>query len=430
MTNKFFNYNTLAIVLIASLFVQTATTITSKAETKIVKQLNVPYINQCLQKDNKTLWPNMIGSTPERIICRNMCLTTAATMVAGYFGKVDYDMNNTDTLKRYLVEDKDIPERVKDGKTTLGGAFALTSYTDANGNNNDNYAEGLINYGLRKGLITSGINWIPGDFNQAKSYIYQKAKEAIDRDNVLIISTKTHARVITGYTNDGQIVVNDSYRNTEIGKAGDYYNYNGKGAIYDLPTSGTSRPANPVEQFEYMIEFANSDANFYKNKTAYVDGMVQRPNSRIGKNIVTTNTSGITSWDSINIRKNIAEDIIGEAVWGTNGEVISEPKYGKGFYREQVKLNNGITGWIASNFLVDAQAPKVTKTNYDVKSTDYLIIRTDPTIRSYSRGIANPKDKGNVTQKTTTKTDGYYWDYVKWANGKEGWSASDYLKEI
>ena len=429
MTIKLFNYNTLAIVLILSLFIQTSWTLSSRAETKVVKQLAVPYINQCLQKDNRTLWPNMIGSTPDRIICRNMCLTSAAVMVAGYFGKVDFDKNNTDTLKKYLVDDKDIPERVRDGNTSIGGAFAMTSYTDSNGNNNDNYAEGLVNYGLRKGLITSGINWIPSEYNQAKSFIYEKAKAAIDRDNVVIISTKTHARVITGYTNDGQIVVNDSYRNTEIGKAGDFFNFNGKNAIYDLPTSGTSRPANPVEQFQYMIEFANSDSNFYKNKSAYVDGMVEKPKSRIGATVVTTNTSGNPTWESINIRKNIAEDVIGEANWGTNGVILSEPKYGKGFYREQIKLNNGTVGWIASTFLINAENNNTT-TKIDVKSTDYLIIRADATVRAYARGVANPNDKGIVTQKSKSKVDGYYWSYVKWANGKEGWSASNYLQEL
>jgi Peptidase_C39 like family len=417
-------------LIIISLLLPIILIINSFASSTIVKQLDVPYINQCLQKDNKTLSPSIIGAIPNRIICRNMCLTSAAVMVAGYFGKVDFDKNNTDTLKKYLIEDPQIPERVRDGKSLIGGAFALTSYTDNNGNNNDNHADGLIKYANRKGIIASNINWIPSNYNAAKEFIYNKTKAAIDRNNILIISTKTHARVVTGYTNDGKITVNDSYRNTEIGKAGDFFNPNGKQAIYDLPTSGTSRPENPVEQFEYIIEFANSDPKFYNNQAPFVDGMPYKPVSRIGQSVKTYNTSSNKNWTSINLRKNIAEDIIAEIPWEEFGSIVSEPRYLQGYYREEIQFDNGLRGWIPSNFLVNyAQGGSSSQDNSSyVISTTYINVRDNYGRMSLVRNVLPPKEKGIIIDQYPQSVDGYNWVLVKWDNGNEGWSAKEFLK--
>jgi hypothetical protein len=428
MTIKTF-FRTSFLTIFALVLVSTiAFTSISKAQTAIVKRLNVPYINQCLQKDNKTLWPNMIGNTPNRQICRNMCLTSAIVMVAGYYGKLNYDTNNTDTLKKYLIEDPSIPEKVKDGNTMIGGAFAVTSYTGTNGNNDDNHAEGLINYSNRKGIIASDIMWIPQNPNTAIDFIYSKAKAAIDRNNVLIISTPTHARVVIGYTNDKKILVHDSYRNTELGSSGDYFNMNGQGAIYDLPTSGTGRPAIPVEQFQYMIEFASNDTSFYGGKEPYVDGMPKMLVNRIGSNVRVTNTTPSNGWSSINIRKNVADKIIGEIPFGITGKVVSKPIYSKGYFREEVEFNNGQKGWIASPFIVIDGVGGGPVQNNIVYTNEELNLRSSPN-RSNNIISSLPANlRGFKQDNQPVIKDGYTWIYVKWDNGKEGWSASEFIR--
>lgn len=335
---RILNRNLWLVLLITSMVLPLALNTISNANTVVVKQLNVPHINQCLQRNTRGFYPNAIGSTPNREICKNMCLTSAAVMVAAYFGKVNYNPNNIDTLKEALVNDVDIPERVRDGNAVIGGAFALTSYTGNDGFNNDNHIDGLVNYAKRKGLTVSPTRWIPQDPTSATSFIYTTVKNAIDKGNLVIVSTRTHARVARGYTNDGQIVVNDSYRNTEIGRAGDPFSFNGNNAIYNLPTSGTSRPNNPVEQFWYMVEFSNPATKPIEE-------------SRVGQRIVAFNSTPVNGWSWISIRRDIAGDIIGKATWGLKGTVLEKPKFSNGFLRELVRFDDGQEGWVASPYL-------------------------------------------------------------------------------
>jgi hypothetical protein len=423
MKTKFTIY--LITILSITLIISGLTVVQTQANTVVVKRLNAPYINQCLNEDKKTWYPTLMGSN-NRVVCRNMCLTAAMVMITGYFGKVSY--TNTDSLKKYLIEDSDIPERVKDGPSSVGGAFALTSYTGADGNNSDNYINGAIDYALRKGLVTDGVRWIPSNPEQAKTYIYQQAKAAIDRNNVMLISTPTHARVIIGYTNDGQVIVHDSYRNTEVGKAGDNFNYNGNGATYDLPTSGTSRPNNPVEQFQYIIEFGNGDKEFYKNGGGIPPQANIIPQSRIGSNVMVKNPNPQNNWDSINMRQDIAGPVVREVTFNTRGKIVSKPLYAKGYYREKIILDNGQEGWIATNFLssgVDNNYIPVDKT---VVTQESLNVRIDPSLKGYVIKTQAQGTKGKTIYKTSTVIDGYIWYLVQWDNGIRGWSVQNYLQ--
>lgn len=419
-------YRALVAVLILLLAIQAFVLVRTNAATTVIQKLEVPYINQCLNKDQKTFYPNLIGSN-NRVICRNMCLTSAMVMVAGYFGKVDFDRNNTDTLKKYLIEDNDIPERVRDAYSTIGGAFGLTSYTGADGNNSDNYVNGAVDYALRKGLVTDGIKWIPSNPESAKTFIYNNAKAAIDRKNVVLIATTTHARVIRGYTNDGQIVVNDSYRNTEIGRAGDKFNYNGRDAIYDLPTSGTSRPENPVEQFQYMVEFGDSNPNFYSNGGSIPPTATLPPSSRINQTVQVTNPNPSNGWTTINVRNDIAGSVFDTASFGTKGVVTSRPFYGKGFYREKVRFDNGVEGWMAVNFLKTSTANQYENINLKVSNREPLNVRSDTSLDSNVITTLPQFSKGVAVQKTTQTIFGYTWYLVKWENGITGWSVGNYL---
>ena len=414
MFKKSLNPTILSLGIVSIFALQAIFTLQSSANTVVMKQLNVPYINQCLQKDKSTfLYPNQIGSEANRQICKNMCLTAASVMVASYFGKINYDSNNTDTLKEAMINDPEIPERVKNGNLMIGGAFALTSYAGDGGNHVDNHAQGLIDYAKRKGLETSGIQWIPADPTDAKNYIYNTAKASIDRGNPLIMSTRTHARVIIGYTNDGKVVAHDSFRNTNIGPSGGNFNYDGKAAIYDIPFTYTSRTYIPREQFIYMIEFKN-DAN--------------NPNSRINQKIETVNSSGNNSWTTINVRQNITGNVVNEMPFGSRGTIVSKPIFGNGYYREEVQFDNGVKGWVASNFLMNVSNDTIFTTDRTVTATDYLTIRTDAGTSSGKRGIATPYLTGKLIRTNPNTLNGYTWGLIKWSNGIEGWSALEFTR--
>ncbi|MGL4758607.1 MAG: C39 family peptidase [Patescibacteria group bacterium] len=411
MFKRLTNPKFVSVFLLSVFVMQAVFVLQSNANTTVMKQLNVPYVNQCLQRDQRTLYPNQIGSEPNRQICKNMCLTAAAVMVAGYFDKVNFDRNNTDTLKEFMINDPDIPERVQNGGLQIGGAFALTSYPSYNGNHVDNHAHGLIDYAKRKGLETSGIMWIPAQENDAKNFIYNAAKAAIDRGNPLIMSTKTHARVVIGYTNDGKIVAHDSFRNTNIGPSGGSFSHDGKAAIYDIPFTYTSRTYIPREQFIYMIEF-KKDTN--------------APQSRANQKVEVVNSTSNSSWTTINVRQNIAGNVIGEIPFGQKGTVITKPMFGNGLYREEVQFDNGLRGWIASNFIAPVRN-NVLSTGKDVVSNDYLVVRTNPGTSSARRGVIEPKSKGKLIETKNEKINGYSWGYIKWSNGNEGWSALEFV---
>ena len=412
MLNKLFNPTALSLLLVAVFAFQLLFAFNANANTVIVKQLNVPYINQCLQNEGTFLYPNMIGSEPNRQICKNMCLTSASVMVAGYFGKVNYN-GNVDTLKEFLINDPDIPERVKNGGLQIGGAFALTSYAGVNGDHIDNHAQGLVDYAKRKGLDTNGIQWIPSVKEEAKTYIYNNAKAAIDRGNPVIISTKTHARVIIGYTNDGKIVVHDSFRNTNIGPSGGNFSRDGKGVVYDIPETYTARTYIPREQFQYMIEYRPA---------------TDIPPTRVGQTVEVVNSVGNNTWTTINARQTIAGNVIAEIPFGTQGKVLSRPIFGNGFYREEIQFDNGVRGWMATNFLKTFVPIAFTDLNRAVTSTDYLVIRDQPGRSSASRGVTRPNTTGTTTRLRNDKIDGYTWAYIKWSDGSEGWSASEFTK--
>jgi Peptidase_C39 like family len=412
MFNKFFNPTTLSFVLLAVFAFQLVFAFQSKAGTVVVKSLNVPYINQCLQKDGAFLYPNMIGSEANRQICKNMCLTSASVMVAAFFGKINYN-GNTDVLKEALISDPDIPERVKNGNLQIGGAFALTSYPGANGDHIDNHAQGLIDYAKRKGLDTNGIQWIPADKEQARQYIFNQAKASIDRGNPMIMSTKTHARVIIGYTNDGKVLVHDSFRNTNIGPSGGYFNRDGNSAIYDIPETYTSRTYIPREQFQYMIEFKQAS---------------NTPATRTGQTVEVVNSANNASWTTINARAGIAGNVVAEVPFGTTGQVLSRPIFANGYFREEVQFNNGVKGWMATNFLKSYTPVASTDINKTVTASEFLVIRDKPGVNGATRGVVNPNTKGTMTKLKNDKVDGYKWGFIKWSDGREGWSASEFVK--
>ncbi len=197
------------------------------------KVLPVPYFNQWLK-------PNGSYHPPQG---KWMCGAASSVMVAGYFGKLDYDKNNEYSLKKYMYSDNG------QGITTtcghlMGGAFGLTNYTC-----NQSWAPGMQKYAEHHGLKwrylagtvrdSRGVYPIDpntGGYINESRLTFQEVQDSIDNGRPIIIGFKRgnigHIIPIIGYTSDGKIVVNDSYKDVQ-NSAGSYSN-NGKHAIYNL----------------------------------------------------------------------------------------------------------------------------------------------------------------------------------------------------
>ncbi|MGL4758391.1 MAG: C39 family peptidase [Patescibacteria group bacterium] len=247
----------------------------SNAQT--IRSINVPYINQCLQQDQVTKLPNAISANKSKPICSNMCLTAAILMITSYFGKMNYTTTNTDTLKKYLTSDPDVSYTVNDNGTRIGGAYAVTSMEaeETPGSYTTNYADGVIKYAKLKGLQSSGLIFIPNSSDvEMKNFIYNKVKQAIDRGNPVLMSTKTHGRVAVGYTSNGNIIAHDSFRDTSIAAGGDF-SYNGKNASFNIPYAYRSTPGTAPEKFWYLIEFSDPNPRSNGNKIAENNRLIE-----------------------------------------------------------------------------------------------------------------------------------------------------------
>ena len=216
---------------------------------KLDKVLPLPYFNQCLESDKKTFFPADLA-TNDIQACRNMCSAAVMVMIAGYFGKLDYDPSNPDTLKKYMYTDN--RQRITDDcGTNQGGAFGMIAKeTDRlTGNTtscNSGSRDGMLKYAANRGLYTKNL-----PVSQAS------IQSAIDRGNPVILSTLPHITLVKGYSESTAIkpyllVMNDPYRNTEIDAT--EYSYNGNGTEYNLPDTyynGTK------QNFIYALEMSD-----------------------------------------------------------------------------------------------------------------------------------------------------------------------------
>lgn len=193
------------------------------------KVLNVPYFNQWLEPDGTfaPVFPkrNVNGSNWD--LGQVICGAASVTMVAGYFGKLPYDGQNEHDLKKFAYTDQGLNLSTKCDSTEIGGAFGVTAYDSTCRMSGQ---AGMVNYLNKMGLKSNDIGTISFD----------KVKNSIDAGNPLIVSISApvgHIAVIKGYTEDGRIVMNDSFRNVQDG--GSSYSYNGKNALYEVNTGWT-----------------------------------------------------------------------------------------------------------------------------------------------------------------------------------------------
>ena len=174
------------------------------------KVLAVPYFNQYLDPDG-SLNPQFGNS---------MCGAASAVMIAGYFGKLSFNKENGQDLKRYMSQDEgqNLPNYCNTG---VAGAFGVTGkFYNCAYSSGAGIAEYLNRYDLQPELSSWSIEAI---------------KESIDQGYPLYMATIQpyfHVAVIKGYTEDGRVVMNDPYR--DMLKEGSEFNFNGKNALYNL----------------------------------------------------------------------------------------------------------------------------------------------------------------------------------------------------
>jgi hypothetical protein len=191
--------------------------------------LNVPYFNQWLDPDGSVspIFPKRRIRGSDWDLGQVLCGAASVTMVAGYFGKLPYDINNENDLKKFSYTDQGLNLPSKCASREIGGAFGMTAYDSSC--NMSGYG-GMVSYLNRMNLRANNIGVIT----------FEKVKRSIDAGNPLIVSMSApvgHIAVIKGYTADGRLVMNDPYKDVQSSTAG--YSYNGKNALYQVNTGWT-----------------------------------------------------------------------------------------------------------------------------------------------------------------------------------------------
>jgi len=191
--------------------------------------LNVPYFNQWLDPDGSVspVFPKRRIRGSDWDLGQVLCGAASVTMVAGYFGKLPYEVNNENDLKKFSYTDQGLNLPSKCASREIGGAIGMTAYDSSC--NMSGYG-GMVSYLNRMNLRANNIGVIT----------FEKVKRSIDAGNPLIVSMSApvgHIAVIKGYTADGRLVMNDPYKDVQSGTTG--YSYNGKNALYQVNTGWT-----------------------------------------------------------------------------------------------------------------------------------------------------------------------------------------------
>jgi Peptidase_C39 like family len=192
--------------------------------------LKVPYFNQWLEPDGSysPTQPKIPVGGEQWDLGNVICGAASSVMVAGYYGKLPYNLNDEHDLKRFAYSDEGLHLPSKCNTRSIGGAFGMTAYDS---NCNQSSFAGMSNYLSTLGLIPNSIG----------ALTFEKVKSAIDRGHPLIVSITApygHISVIKGYTADGRLVMNDPFRNIQDSSSSQY-SYQGKNALYQVNTGWT-----------------------------------------------------------------------------------------------------------------------------------------------------------------------------------------------
>jgi hypothetical protein len=200
--------------------------------------LDVPYFNQYLSKD---------GRQGEPSFGTNMCGAASAVMVAGYFGKLNWDKTKGDwDLKRYTYKDEgqNLPNHCK--SYGIAGAFGVTAVNwHSTDPDEDMFCLASHVGGMRKYLLSKSIDTTDASYK----YNFEDIKASINNNKPVILSVKKpvdHIFVVKGYLEDGGLIVNDPYTNMTVRPL--QYSESGKDAIYYLnePGKPINHPGHPT----------------------------------------------------------------------------------------------------------------------------------------------------------------------------------------
>jgi GH25 family lysozyme M1 (1,4-beta-N-acetylmuramidase) len=153
------------------------------------------------------------------------------------------------------------------------------------------------------------------------------------------------------------------------------------------------------------LDVLNGDANTLKD---YIIGS----NGRWDDGDWVTTTTSVKAWAT-----SAVSGAYTSVASGVTGKVLTGPVYGNGFQRWQVQFNNGVTGWVAEDFMVSAtpaapSAPNPANTTSPVKTLPANFTWTGSNSSKYDVYLDGAK-------VTTTGTAS--WAHTTIANGTHTW---------
>jgi Ricin-type beta-trefoil lectin domain/Peptidase_C39 like family len=300
-------------------------TTTTNLPSNTASHLMVPYFNQYVQADG-----SIYGT-------RYHCGAASVTMIAGYFNKLPYKGDDESQYKKYMLSNNG--QGITETCAGQGGAFGITGYRP---DCRASYPQGISNY-LKK--MNMNFKIISGTGAGLGRLQFEQVKNAIDRGNPLIVSSSAHYYVIKGYTTDGRIIVNDSWKDASKRGSSTFIHGDGRNAVYDLNNLYPYNKTNYRNTW-FVWEVSNPDQKFYEaGKVNIVNPSYKKDEQIISKKPSSENSNGV------NTRESADGKIIKSIPWGTTGTVKAGPvfKDGTGWY--QIRWSDGTTGWSAAGML-------------------------------------------------------------------------------
>jgi Ricin-type beta-trefoil lectin domain/Peptidase_C39 like family len=297
--------------------------------------LMLPYFNQYVDENN-----DIFGT-------RYHCGAAASVMVSGYFKRLPYNGEDDTQFKKYMNSNsgQGVPETCKG----QGGAFGITGYPSTC---KASYPQGVSNYLKRMGL---NYKFIAGYGAGLGKLNINQVKNAIDRGNPIIISSNAHYYTIKGYTTDGRVIVNDSWKDGANSASSSFIHGNGKNAIYDLNNLYPYNKAS-YQDIRFAWEVSTKDESFYYSKVKTVNPIFKNE-----EQVYYSPKDG--DLNPLNVRESAGGDIKFNIKKGSKGNVIDGPYFAKGEGWYKIKWEDGSIGWSSKSFLTS-------NNNTDVKEEE------------------------------------------------------------
>ena len=191
-----------------------------------------------------------------------------------------------------------------------------------------------------------------------------------------------------------------------------------------------------------------------EKKVAYKDGYywdkIKLANGAIGyvaTNYLSTTSQSNTNTDTSNskiekmkinssnvrVRKSATTSSVILTTLAKNAVVTRLEKkvaYKNGYYWDKIKLQNGATGYIATNYLsstINSNTSISTTSKTGIVNASNVRLRSSSSTSSKIVKTLSKGTKVTVIQKKVAYKNGYYWDKVKLSDGKIGYIATKYI---